>query len=287
LKWLDEMAAAGAKRVVLTGGEPTLHKIFLPLVERASKVHQMNVQVQTNAIRFSRTKFAETAREAGVDGLFVSYHSADPDISNTMTRAPGTHAKTVAGIRSALAAGVTVTLNCCVVRDNFESLEDHARSVVDQFVTPFPANPVQLMEYSHAETAFDVQKAKEGSIPFELARPHLHAAIRVLTEAGVATTAIGPCGYPPCLFHGEPDLLQANIIESTFESDQRGRAYAEVCQDCTMKPHCLGVRNEYLSQHGTNGLVAFSEPVDMVLDTGPDVEVGSSRRRLVISSPTQ
>ena len=41
--------------------------------------------------------------------------------------------------------------------------------------------------------------------------------------------------------------------------DVFGRVFASVCDECAVRPHCLGVRREYLDRFGDRGLVPFEE----------------------------
>ena len=258
--WLDEIAAAGVRHLSITGGEPTLHPALPDLIERATAVHHMAVMLQTNAIRLRKPAFLQRLRDAGLRVLFVSFHAADPAVSDAMTGAPGTHAGTVAGIEAALGAGMVVVLNCVVEAANAAALEDHARFVVDRFVTPFPQNPVRSVSYSNPAAYFDRDRWLGAMPPFDVIQGPLLAAARVLRQAGVLAETMGTCGFPPCLFHDEPALIRlvsAEDLERMDERDRVSRAHGAICQGCAALARCQGPRSAYLERYGDRGLRPF------------------------------
>lgn len=255
--WLDELAAGGVRQLTITGGEPTLNRTLPQLVERAARTHGVHVILETNAIRFAKPDYAAAMKDAGVGSLFVSYHSPDAEISDEMTRAPGTHRRTELGVAGALEAGIKVNLNCVVEARNHRDLERHARTIVDRFVTPFPGNPVRCVTYSMAMDYFDHALWRDRVVSLDAVEPHLTAAARVLIDAGVEVQALGTCGFPPCVLRNVPEAIWWLDTERVAQLDADGRAYAGICNDCNERGRCLGPRREYVAMFGDQGLVPF------------------------------
>ena len=256
--WLDEMAALGKQRVIFTGGEPTIHPALVELVERAHRVHGMEVEIQTNAIRLARPDYLRQLVEAGLDRVFVSFHSHDAETSDRMTRAPRTHLRTVAGVEACLRAGLRVLINCVVERQNYTRLEEHARFVVERFVRAFPENPALNVQYSHPCMAYEPEVWRQAVVPLDELRPHLLAALGLLATEGVPTEAVGTCGFPPCLLRDAPAAVLGWFDpEEEEDSDVSGRLYGEACGRCAVRNRCLGLRREYLDVHGERGIVPF------------------------------
>ncbi|MFT5435365.1 MAG: hypothetical protein ACI9OJ_006082 [Myxococcota bacterium] len=267
--WLDEMAQSGTRRVSFSGGEPTIHRELLPLIRRAVG-HAMEVEIQTNAVRLAKAGYAEKLVEAGASGLFVSFHSHIGETSDAMTRAPRTWARTVEGVGNALAAGMTVDLNCVVESRNYETLGDHARFIVSRFVTPHADNRPARVIYSHPCEYHSIEEWRAGLVPLDVLKPHLLEAVSVLDAANVPVEGIGTCGFPPCLLAEAPSLQRVFVRQAQSDSDVSGRAFGKTCDECAMRPHCLGVRREYLEAHGERGLSAFDRPpLDAVFERLP------------------
>ncbi|MCB9506239.1 MAG: radical SAM protein [Myxococcales bacterium] len=254
--WVDEIAASGRRDITFTGGEVTIHRAFFGLVERA-RSHGLRVTVETNAIQLAKPGFAQRMADAGVETLFISYHSHIPEVSDDMTTAPNTHLRTRAGIGEALRAGLDVSLNCVVERRNYAHLADHARHIVELFVAGMPDHPVRNVVYSHPCSYYDRAMWERNLVSLEVVRPNLLDAIDTLTDAGVIVTGVGTCGFPPCLLWDRPDKLRSFRRDEQAEGDVEGRVFAPICDTCAFRPHCLGVRNEYLERFGDEGLRAF------------------------------
>ncbi len=257
--WLDQMAAAGVKHLNITGGEPTTYAVLVPLIERATQLHGMAVGIQSNAISLAQPKYLAKLVKAGLTAVMTSYHSADSDVSDEMTRAPGTHVKTREGIANALAAGMVVTMTCVVERRNLPALEDQARDIVTRFVLPFPENPPQRVTYAHPTSYFEEGLWDESQHSFDEVRPNLLAAARVIHAAGVPVQITGTCGFPRCMLHGAPELqAQQPLQREIFDPQQLGHLrYGKACETCTEKPLCFGLRPEYLARFGERGLLPF------------------------------
>ena len=260
LTWLDELAAYGAKGITFCGGEPTLNKRLPELIERASKTYGMKVRLDTNAIRFRDRDFTRALVDAGLSSLLVSFHSADPQVSDAMTRARGTWQRTVEGLHSLLDAGLSVAINCEVERANLGGLLEHARFVRREFVEAHPANSVRLVEYSQPGRYYDADAFREGMVPFDEARPHVVAAARVLHEAGVLLELSGTCGFPSCIAHEIPEVIpwRPNATHDATHASGRLRPPG-TCEGCAAREHCVGVRREYLDRFGERGLVPYEQ----------------------------
>ncbi len=250
-RWLDELAGLGAERLVISGGEPTLHAELGPLIERATERHGMRVCLETNAIRLRQSDFLDKLRGAGLREVFVSLHSHDPALSDELTRAPGTHAKTVQGLRACVSAGLAVTLNCVVFRQSVDGLEQYANFVVEQI------GEIERVVLSQPSAAFDLNWYNAHCPTLEAVRRALPAALNRLQAAGVAVECVGTCGFPPCVVEGSPELWRPLEGSRIAESATARHEFAAACNGCAARAQCLGLRSEYVACHGDAGVVAL------------------------------
>lgn len=258
MHWLDELAALGAKRLTLCGGEPTIFRMLPDLVERAAKTHGMQVHMNTNAIRLKQAEFTKGLVSRGLHSVLVSLHSVDPEVSDRMTRAPGTHARTVAGLHAALDAGLLVIVNCCVERTNVEGLEAHARWIVRELVDAHPDNPVRMVNYSQPGPYYDDVMHMERMVSVDEARPHVSSAGRILGAAGVLLEIAGSCGFPSCVASEITELVPWRASETFDAHNRTARSHgASACASCAARDSCIGPRREYLARYGERGLVPF------------------------------
>lgn len=247
---LDRIVARGVRTLTITGGEPTIYR-DLPGLVAAASARGLLVHLQTNAIRLGNRAYLGELVDAGLKSLFVSLHSADPETSDRLTGAPGTHARTVAGIVTGLEVGLRVKINAVVERATLPGLPAHAALVVERFVG------VDRVAYSHPNNYFDRDAWRRALVPHDEVREPLVQASRILLDAGIAVDVLGTCGFPSCLVADIPELLQPVRPGDFDRLDTTGRLYGEACEDCSLRPDCLGLRREYMDIHGERGIRAI------------------------------
>ncbi len=252
-RWLNELAELGVVDLVISGGEPTLHRALPELVERATREHGMRVCLETNAIRLAKPDYLALLRGAGLTHVFVSLHSHDPSTSDSLTRAPGTFWRTVAGVDSCLAAGLDVTVNTVVVRENYAQLEALAQFVLDRFWQVDGASIGRVI-FSHPSAAFDRTWFEEHAPPLDLVSPHLLRAVQLLETHRVQVECVGTCGFPPCIVAEAPSVLRSLRLDALAPYATAGHEYAPPCATCGARGVCIGLRSEYVAIHGHRGI---------------------------------
>ena len=107
----------GITKIRLTGGEPTIRKDFISIVERLNGLREFGLQkigVTTNGIALHRKLGA--LKSAGMDQINLSLDTLDPLKFELMTRRLG-HDKVLASLYGAIDAGFeTVKLNVVVIK---------------------------------------------------------------------------------------------------------------------------------------------------------------------------
>ena len=103
---LAKLRAANVPQVTFTGGEPTLRADLVELVEAAQ---WFVTRLNTNG-RLLTPELCRRLYEASLDSVQVTLYSHDPAIHNALVGAEGFD-DTVAGIRNAVAAGLSVSVN--------------------------------------------------------------------------------------------------------------------------------------------------------------------------------
>lgn len=108
-------AAAGFRKIRLTGGEPTLRRDIVEIVRAIKETPGIeHMAMTTNALRMER--LAQPLSEAGLDRVNISIDSLDAQKFKQMTRG-GRLEDVWAGIEACMAADLTpIKLNAVVVR---------------------------------------------------------------------------------------------------------------------------------------------------------------------------
>lgn len=109
---------AGATRLILSGGEPTLHPELPDLIRHARRLGYGWVQIISNGRRLAYPAFLQALLDAGLDEVTFSIHGSSPAVHDAMVGVPGAFEQTFAGLRAALAAGRVVSVDVVLTRRN-------------------------------------------------------------------------------------------------------------------------------------------------------------------------
>jgi len=198
LTWIDDFRAAGFTDLVISGGEPTLDRSLPDYIRHAKSIGFQKVGIESNAIQMAKEGFAQRLHAAGLDCALVSLHSPDAAVSDAETRAPGTHVRTVVGIRNLLDAGVEVILNVLMTPRTLPTL--HAwpgfaashfggTSLLRQIIFSIPCKPF--------DTALAADVVPD---PYEVMAV-LPGVIEEALRYGLPVNGLEmPCGPPMCAF---------------------------------------------------------------------------------------
>lgn len=130
LRVLDEAAALGVLQVHFSGGEPTARKDLAALVKRAAQ-RQLYSNLITSAVLLDERRVAELA-EAGLDHVQISFQDVLPDNADRIAGYRGGHARKLEAARLVREAGLPLTLNFVVHRQNAERVPDMIAMGLDQ-----------------------------------------------------------------------------------------------------------------------------------------------------------
>lgn len=117
---LSKLRAANVPQVTFTGGEPTLRADLVELVDAAQ---WFVTRLNTNG-RLLTPELCRRLYDASLDSVQVTLYSHDPAVHNALVGAEGFD-DTVAGIKNAVAAGLSVSVNTPLCSLN----EDYAATV--------------------------------------------------------------------------------------------------------------------------------------------------------------
>lgn len=134
--------ATGAKRVVLSGGDPTVHPKLCEIVAKAKELGYDHVQIITNGRMLAYPKFATDLKKAGLDEVTLSLHSHIEKDFEEMTGAKGSYKQALRGLLNAQRQGFIVSvdivingINCRTLR---ETLLFYIRLGVSEFDLLYP-----------------------------------------------------------------------------------------------------------------------------------------------------
>lgn len=244
LAWIEDLRRAGARSLIISGGEPTLDPELVRYIEHATQLGFTDITLETNAIQAAKPGLAAKLAKAGITHAFVSLHSADPAISDAITRAPGTHERTVRGIHALLGAGIPVVLNAVMTAEGIDQLP----SLPDFIHDAFGKHPLlSSLMISQPTEPFD-----RSLLPTVVPDPaHVRRSLRATLDRALALGLTvrgldGPCGPPLCAFGGDKRVVSGKPISSPVDF----RRYVPACDRCAVRASCFGVRHVEVELYG-------------------------------------
>lgn len=249
---------SGPCGLVLTGGEPTIHRAIVRLVAAARALGYYPIQIQTNGRMLSYPKVIDTLLRAGVSEFSPSLHGSTAAVHDALTRAEGSWAESVAGIRNVAACGATLVTNSVITRDNTHDL---------------PALVALLGELGvrHAQLAF-VHPVGTAALMFDQVVPRLPDVVEPVRAARDVARRLGVRlvteGIPYCFLRGMDELAVEDAIPQTTVIDldgqsadytawrvAEGKAHGPPCLECAMRDVCEGPWREYPAAFGWDEFV--------------------------------
>ncbi len=107
---IDDLAAQGVLQLSVSGGEATLRRDLLDIL-RYARARRFAVRLYTNAFLIDEA-MADALAAVGLYEVHVSVYSDVEDEHDAVTRVPGSHRRTLAGVRAMRARGMRVVLKC-------------------------------------------------------------------------------------------------------------------------------------------------------------------------------
>jgi MoaA/NifB/PqqE/SkfB family radical SAM enzyme len=194
---IDEIATMRGI-LVLSGGEPTLDP-RLPEYVRRGKAHgACEIELQTNATRLHDPALCQALADAGLDIAFVSLHGASAAVSDSVTAAPGTYARTLAGLDQLRDAGIRMRINFVLCELNRHELPAFVALVAARW-------PQAAITISFVGMSTDLVPREAWLVPrYRDVLPPLHEAMALARAHGIELGGFDSmCGLPLCLVPGD------------------------------------------------------------------------------------
>ncbi len=171
---------SGAERLILSGGEPTIHPDFVDFIRLGKAAGYARVQTVTNGRMFAYADFLRRALDAGLGEITFSIHGPDARIHDALVGVPGAWAEEISGLKAALADGrPIVNVDICVNRANVKHLAEMLETYIAMGVKEFDL--LQVIPFGRA-----YRDGKDTLFyDLEQARPHLVAAFEYARKPGI------------------------------------------------------------------------------------------------------
>lgn len=237
--------ALGADKVILSGGEASLHPEFHDIVALARSLGYARVQTVTNGWRFAERAFFRAAIQAGLGEITYSLHGDEKALHDGLTRHEGSFERIVLAIaRSVREPGLITNVDVVINKRNVGRLDRIVELAISLGVTEF-----DLLHVIPQAAAFDHKDELFYDVREHL--PVLHKVFRLNRHPGFV---VWTNRFPVHFLEGLEDLIQdphKMLDEVNGRRFQVRRALdegvpldcrqAERCQHCFIEPFCATV----------------------------------------------
>jgi pyruvate-formate lyase-activating enzyme len=134
---LREGRERGATRLILSGGEPTIHPRLLEIVAMGRAAGYRWVQLVSNGRMFAYDRFASAAAASGIDEVTLSIHGHTAELHDGLVGGPGSFAQAIRGLRNLMRARFVVSVDVVVCRPNARHLPAIVRLLLSLGVREF------------------------------------------------------------------------------------------------------------------------------------------------------
>lgn len=233
----------GAKRAVLSGGEPTVYPDFHRVVRAATEFGYEKVQVVTNGRMFAYMKFLKNALDAGLSEITFSIPSHKAEDHDALTQVKGSYLQTMAGLKNALKNGrVIVNMDIVVTKTNVfyltEMLEFFIKFGVTEFDLLYP-RPFGAAWENKEDVLFSVEDAL--SFLDDVFKMSQRKDIKIWANKFPAQYIEN---FPELKTPEEKIWSELEAREEFAHFKEKGEVmwcFGERCGSCFFKPACHGI----------------------------------------------
>jgi MoaA/NifB/PqqE/SkfB family radical SAM enzyme len=126
---LKKYRKAGAESIDITGGEPTIHKDIVKIVETASAMGFKETTMITNGIALKNEHLLDDLVNAGVSRFVISLHGSTAEIHDNLTGRSENFNDIQKSLLNLKNKGIYFSFNYVINRKNFQDLPDFAHYV--------------------------------------------------------------------------------------------------------------------------------------------------------------
>lgn len=223
-----------AWKVIVSGGEASLHPRFHDVVRRARELGYGRVQTVTNGWRYAEKEFFDEAVAAGLDEITFSLHGHDEKLHDHMTQHPGAFRNIVKAIARSVRSGKVITsIDVCINKQNVAVLDKIVELGFSLGVTEY-----DLLHVIPQAAAFDHRDEL-----FYDPREHLPMLHKVFSLNRHPSFVIWTNRFPVSYLEGLEDLIQDphKMLDEVNGRRFQVRRYLDVgdALDCRQPERCV------------------------------------------------
>jgi MoaA/NifB/PqqE/SkfB family radical SAM enzyme len=212
----------GATRLILSGGEPTIHPNYVDFIRLGRQAGYRKIQTVTNGRLFSYGDFLTRCLDTGLSEITFSVHGPNSKVHDALVGTKGAFEEEMKGLRGALADGrPIVNIDVVVNRGNVKQLPEMLRLFTEMGVREF-----DLLQVVPFGRAFEEGKDTLFYDLIEM-RPYLQEALAYSKRPDIH---LWMNRFPPQHLEGYEHLIQ-DPYKLNDEVRGRKEEYARLLDD--------------------------------------------------------
>lgn len=252
----------GLREVVFSGGEVTLRRDLLELIQAARRIGYTSVVLLTNGRRLANSGYLDALAQAGVTAIGISLHGHTAEVHEQITQAPHSFEQAVEGIKAVRSRfqDIPLSVNCVLSGENYRYTAD-----IVCFLVELDVRMVQL--------TYVVPVGRAKGIYFRPDTPRMSEVLPFVRNGvdsflaayhGVPGTSITLAFFPFCVlgdlwrFSGDFSHSMSYFVSEdgklVLVDDEIARQNLKVkrreCELCRFNTLCDGVWREYIEAMG-------------------------------------
>ncbi len=281
-------ADEGCQRLILSGGEPSIHPDYLDLLAYGKQVGYGWIQTVTNGRMFAYDKFSRRAVAAGLDEATFSMHGHTAELHDYLVGVEGAFLQSMRGLATLLSSGVVVSVDVVINARNVAELPEILDFFMAKGVGEFDL--LWLVPFGRAW-----KNRRELFVDTRKAFGYLREAIR---RARQKRAVVWTNRLPAALLEGAEDLIQDPYklhdevrgrrpeFEAFLEKGEKLRCREpERCPQCPMNAFCTVLehlrervdRGEWPPEPPARQIAADPASLDRLLRADGDIQVVINR----------
>ena len=226
-----------AEKIIISGGEASLHPKFPEFIEYAVKRGYDRVQTVTNGYRFSDRAFFRRCMDAGLGEITFSLHGHTAELHDDLTQLEGSFRRLIKGMARAVRDGrPIVNVDICINKQNVAVIDKIVELCMSLGVYEF-----DLLHIIPQAAAFDNRHEL-----FYDVRDHLPTLQKVFRLNRHPRVVVWTNRFPVSYLEGLEDLIQDphKMLDEVNGRRFQVRRYLDTgepldCRDKERCPHCF------------------------------------------------